>query len=132
MYTIGSDLKHQLGSRLMTIATSKPTICRRLLVPASTCAALLVTTLSVAAPASGDVLSVTVRYDDLNLASPAGMNTLYKRIARAARDVCPEDSLDLAIAAESHHCRADAITRAINEVNNQQLALARASHGPQG
>ena len=35
-----------------------------------------------------DVDSRTVRYDDLNLATPTGVEALYRRIQNAARDVC--------------------------------------------
>jgi UrcA family protein len=35
-----------------------------------------------------DVRSETVRFDDLNLATQAGVHALYLRIQNAARDVC--------------------------------------------
>jgi UrcA family protein len=34
--------------------------------------------------------AVVVRYDDLNLATPTGTALLYRRIAHAAKVVCPE------------------------------------------
>ena len=35
-----------------------------------------------------DVATRTVRYDDLNLATPVGVEALYRRIQDAARDAC--------------------------------------------
>lgn len=37
-------------------------------------------------------ISVTVRYDDLNLSAPAGVASLKGRISRAAAQVCAERS----------------------------------------
>jgi UrcA family protein len=118
--------------RLMITTSSKQTTPRPLAV-AVALAALTVTTLSVAAPASDATDSVKVRYSDLNLATDAGVGTLYRRIANAARLVCPDPySRDLSVVAASEHCQADAIAKAVAEVNNPRLALmhaARASHG---
>jgi UrcA family protein len=117
----------------MTTATFKLTTYRRSLALAGACAALAVTTVSFAAPPSDDPPSVAVRYDDLNLATTAGVSELYSRISHAARAVCPDPySRDLGIVAASERCRAAAVTRAVSEVNNPQLALlhaARTSHG---
>jgi UrcA family protein len=37
---------------------------------------------------AADIPSVTVRYDDLNLNTPAGVDALYARLRAAARQVC--------------------------------------------
>src|SRR5579862_9346448 len=53
---------------------------------------------------------VTVPYGDLNLTTDAGTIALYRRIAAAAREVCPDKySRDLSVVAASHACRAEAI-----------------------
>jgi UrcA family protein len=74
-----------------------------------------------------------VRYDDLNLATDAGVNTLYRRISLAARSVCPEANVrELGMKSVSERCQAEAVSRAVQELNNPQLALvhaARSSHG---
>ncbi|HEY3785474.1 MAG TPA: UrcA family protein [Steroidobacteraceae bacterium] len=77
--------------------------------------------------------SITVRYDDLNLASDRGTAVLYQRIARAARDVCPDGfSRDLDVVAASRACQAKAIARAVQDVNNPKLALVHEAHLTRG
>jgi UrcA family protein len=123
----------QILERLMTTVTSKLTTFRRSFAVAGAFAALAVTTTSFAAPYSDAVPSVTVRYDDLNLATPAGVDALYRRISSAARAVCwDESSRGLNFVAASKLCQANAVDKAVREVNNPQLALvhaARISHG---
>jgi len=117
----------------MTTAASKLTTFRRSLAVAGAFAALTVTAVSFAAPSSDNVPTVTVRYDDLNLATAAGVDTLYRRISSAAREVCPDMySRDLKIVAASAHCRADAVAQAVHAVNNPQLALVHAARVSRG
>ena len=116
----------------MTTATAKLTTFRRSLALAGALAAMSVTAISFAAPAD-DVPSVAVRYDDLNLATAAGVNTLYSRISHAARQVCPDPfSRDLAVVIASERCQAEAVGRAVHDVNNPQLAMVYASHTSHG
>jgi UrcA family protein len=88
---------------------------------------------SFAATPAADGLSVSVRYDDLNLSTTKGVNTLYRRISAAAREVCPDIySRDLHVVLAAQHCQSAAIAKAVSEVNNPSLAMlhaARASHG---
>jgi UrcA family protein len=116
----------------MTTATSKLTALRRSLTLAGTIVALGVATTSFAAPAS-EVLSVTVRYDDLNLATEAGVSALYSRISHAAREVCPDvSSRNLGVAAAGGRCQAEAVARAVRQLKNPALAslhASRVSHG---
>jgi UrcA family protein len=131
MATKATQLRTQETS--MTTAASKLTTLRRSLAVAGAFAALAVTTTSFAAPLSDDVLSVTVRYDDLNLSTSAGVDALYHRISSAARQVCPNlHSRDLGVVAASEHCQADAVARAVREVNNPHLALVHAAHVSRG
>jgi len=75
------------------------------------------------------VPSVTVRYDDLNLTSDSGTAMLYKRIANAARQVCPDEfSRDMMIVTASRACQAQAIARAVQDVNSPKLALVHEAH----
>ncbi|HVO44828.1 MAG TPA: UrcA family protein [Steroidobacteraceae bacterium] len=77
--------------------------------------------------------AVTVRYDDLNLASHSGMVQLYRRITAAANQVCPAaGSRELSALAASQKCRTEAIQRAVNDVHNTQFALQYAKLSPQG
>jgi UrcA family protein len=117
----------------MTTAASKLTMLRRSFAVASAFAALAVTTASFAAPLGDAPPSVTVRYDDLNLATTAGVDTLYRRISVAAREVCPDThSRDLAIVAASQRCRADAVAQAVEAVNNPRLAVVHAARVSRG
>lgn len=52
------------------------------------CALVLAASFPVAAAAETDVRNEVVRFDDLNLASPAGVTALERRINAAARRVC--------------------------------------------
>lgn len=73
--------------------------------------------------------AVTVRYDDLNLGSDRGTAALYRRIANAARQVCPDEfSRDLTTVAASRACQAQAIARAVQDVNSPKLALVHEEH----
>jgi UrcA family protein len=111
----------------MTTPSLKQTLRRRSFAVLAAFAALGVAATSVAAPASDAASGVKVRYSDLSLTTAKGVNDLYRRIARAARLVCPDPySRDLSVVAASERCQADAIARAVAEVNNPQLALMHA------
>jgi UrcA family protein len=89
---------------------------------------LLAGTLSVAQAASPEatdagVPTLVVSYGDLNLSTTEGNAALLQRITTAARRVCPlEDSRNLARAAYSNSCRAEAVARAVHDINSPQLA----------
>lgn len=67
--------------------------------------------------------SVTVRYDDLNLSSQAGVSALYSRISRAARNVCrdPGASTWPQVRQQVRRCQLTAIDAAVKKVNNRIL-----------
>ena len=89
------------------------------------------------APASlaaslGDPPSITVRYDDLNLANNAGVEALYRRIRNAARDVCDQaagTAIGPGIHREWQQCYQNAVTDAVGKVNNSKLAVLHAHNG---
>ena len=88
---------------------------------------------SFAATSSVDAPSVSVRYDDLNLSTTDGVNSLYHRISSAARAVCPDAySRELSLRAAARRCEADAVARAVSEVNNSHLAMVHAAHVSHG
>jgi UrcA family protein len=103
--------------------------------PQSTFLATLVTTLATAGlafgatpsraadldPAFGPRSQVVV-YDDLNLANPKGAESLYDRIASAAKTVCDSrNSRSLTSLAYHRACVAETIDRAVNAVGSPQL-----------
>jgi len=92
-----------------------------------------VASVSAFAGTAFDAPSVAVRYDDLNLSTTTGVNTLYHRISAAAREVCPDVySRDPNVILAGRHCQADAIAKAVREVNNPSLAMLHANHVARG
>jgi UrcA family protein len=115
----------------VTVNSNRSTLGRA----AALAACLLAGTLGVAqaAPAPSDVPTVVVSYNDLDLASAAGVSTLYKRISLAARDVCPSEGvMQLTQVAHARACRQAAIERAVAQVHNSQLAALSAEHAKRG
>ncbi len=74
-------------------------------------------------PAAEPGTSIKVKYGDLNLASPSGVEVLYKRIQKAARRVCTIDSAPADPVHVSHwqDCYRTAFANAIRDVDNQPL-----------
>jgi UrcA family protein len=67
----------------------------------------------------------TVRYQDLNLNTDAGVQVLYKRIHGAANLVCGYvDGRDLVVARAHKACVERAVADAVATVNNQMLTKA--------
>jgi UrcA family protein len=84
----------------------------------------------VSAPAFADVVSTTaVQYGDLNLASPAGRQTLNRRISNAARSVCHVRSDDRSLASriERNKCYDRAVSGALQQVASLVSGFAIAS-----
>jgi UrcA family protein len=91
--------------------------------------------LALASPASPNTepTAVVVKYGDLNLASDAGVNALYHRITYAARQACPDPSInDLIFRQRVVECRQQAVARAIHQIDNSRLAALYASHSKNG
>jgi UrcA family protein len=99
-------------------------------------------TLSCAAPVlaqtslaqtSDPVPSVSVRYGDLNIGSPAGARSLLKRIEAAAKTACggAPDIRQLGQLVSFEACRRSALARAVVVVNSPMLT-AMAHGGPPG
>jgi UrcA family protein len=114
----------------MTAATDNSNrFTGRLTLLAAAC--LLTGSLGVAQAASptNDVPTVVVSYTDLDLSTTEGVQTLYKRISIAAREVCPfEDTRDLARMAIAYKCRQASVSRAVRDIHSPQLAALHAEH----
>ncbi len=84
------------------------------------CGLALAASLPAAAlAAEPEVKSEVVRFDDLNLASPAGIATLERRITSAARRVCSyrdDRGLSRIVPKEVSDCLDDALASARQEV----------------
>jgi UrcA family protein len=84
---------------------------------------------SAAATSAADAPSVVVHFADLDLATPQGAQTLYRRITAAAWKVCPTtDRRDLAAVAQNRTCREQAIAHAVRDVGTPLLASVYAAH----
>lgn len=89
-----------------------------------------------AAGTDSDAPSVIVKYSETSLATYGGVNELYRRITFAAKQVCPAapaaSILDLVAQQQVAQCREQAITRAISQIGNPQLAALHANHAKNG
>jgi UrcA family protein len=87
----------------------------------------MIATASAATP-DADVPSAHVRYGDLNLSTEQGAKALYRRIASAARQVCPDgESRGLENLNRARSCQRAAIERAVQSVHNEHLAAIYAA-----
>lgn len=74
---------------------------------------------------SGDV---AVRFDDLNLSSRAGLETLDKRIELASRQICRNEDISgsrIKTARQEKACKADVRRQIEEQLPKQASALAR-------
>lgn len=85
-----------------------------------------------AAAGDGEVLSRVVRYSSESLTTDSGVQQLYRRIVISAKLVCPEESRDLASKAQVAECRAQAVARAIHQMDNTRLAAFHAASSKSG
>lgn len=77
--------------------------------------------------AGRDIKSITVNFEDLDLAGTAGAETLYGRLRTAARRVCGKADLrDLQAVGEVKRCRTEALDDAVAKINHPRLT---AVHG---
>ena len=78
----------------------------------------------VAQEAKRPPITRTVRYSDLDLTTPAGVQTLYDRIQQAAWVVCGQTLAphNGPSALDTLRCREALIQAAVKEVNNPSLA----------
>jgi UrcA family protein len=73
---------------------------------------------AVSAHAGADARSETVKFADLNVGTPAGVEALYGRIHAAARRVCEAPAGELA---SIRPCMTKAESQAVAKVNNPLL-----------
>lgn len=72
--------------------------------------------------------SLVVRYSYDMLASDSGARAVYRRIAKAAEQVCPnEPSFAHLTSPVVIRCRAQAIADAVNKIHNERLAGVHAA-----
>lgn len=86
-----------------------------------------------AATPANNVPSVAVKYSEQSLATDDGVNALYRRIAHAAEQVCP-DAVGGGLSALQRQktCRSEAVDRAIRQINNARLLAVEAARARSG
>jgi UrcA family protein len=90
---------------------------------------LAATSVSVAAAVDRMPTQVTVRYDDLDLATAHGAQVMYHRLNNAARSVCgDEEPLYLEAWHAIRMCQRDAIQQAVQELDRDQLTNVYHTH----
>ena len=91
------------------------------------CGAIAVCTLQVTAQAADDGLpSRRVSYADLDISKPAGAKVLYRRIVRAAKEVCQSNGMDPFGASQLiNRCVDQAIDKAVKDVDSTALTALR-------
>jgi UrcA family protein len=81
-----------------------------------------------ASPASSDVPALAVRFNPDMLATDSGARALYRRLARAAEQVCPPQPTQThLVPAALVKCREQAIADAVNKIHNERLAAVHAA-----
>ena len=68
-----------------------------------------------------------VHYNAGMLDTDSGARAVYYRIARAAEQVCPNNSYSLLVDRRIVQCRRQAIAAAVDKIHNQRLAAVYAA-----
>jgi UrcA family protein len=91
------------------------------------CGAIALCTLQVTARAADEGLpSRRVSYADLDISKPAGAKVLYRRIVKAANEVCDSPGLKtLGTAQVINSCVNHAIDKAVKDVGSPALSALR-------
>jgi UrcA family protein len=90
-------------------------------------ACMAVSSTAVHAADDSEPMKTTVRYADLNLANPQGVEQLYQRIVSAARQVCSAaDGRTLQEKAQFWSCTEQSIARAVAAADQPALAALHA------
>jgi UrcA family protein len=74
-----------------------------------------------------DSPSMTVQYSSEALATDSGTRALYRRLAQASEQVCPNPSNTRLVSEVVLKCRQEALTAAVAKVHSQRLAALHAS-----
>jgi UrcA family protein len=86
-----------------------------------------------AAISSTDTRSIVVRYADLDINTRQGASALYRRIAVAAQQVCPDADIgDLHRISQVRVCRQQAVARAVQAIGSPLLAALDAENPKHG
>jgi UrcA family protein len=93
--------------------------------------ATLAITLPIDAPHAASAMpTIRVTYQDLDLATSAGVSTLYKRIERAAAEYCESTRLvtGTRVSTAFSRCVQDAVTTTVKKIDQPGLSALHTSH----
>jgi UrcA family protein len=108
------------------IAVSRPTITL-LMVLCGVVSATAAGAVS-AATVPDEVPRLVVRYPADSLETEGGARVLYRRLLRAAEEVCPANSADHPFLSSGvRHCREQAVAHAVYEIGSPRLAAVHAA-----
>jgi len=83
----------------------------------------------VTAPVVAEPTEVRVGFDDLDISSAEGMETLHYRLANAAREACGSSDLrrvgSLQIANRNQECFESSLSRAMSDIPATQVASSQ-------
>jgi UrcA family protein len=85
-----------------------------------------------AASVADDVPRQVVKYSPDTLDSDAGVRSLYHRIVKAAEEVCPTVSGSRFVTTGVAECRAEAVARAVRQIDNPHLAALYEANSKRG
>ncbi|HWG68622.1 MAG TPA: UrcA family protein [Steroidobacteraceae bacterium] len=88
-------------------------------------------TASAADPA-GDPPSVVVRFSSDELTTDSGAHAVYRRLVAAAYKVCPQNDYSIWLSERVRACRAQAIARAVAQINSPRLAAQQVTASTRG
>jgi UrcA family protein len=75
-----------------------------------------------AATPDDESLSIAVKYDPQSLSTQDGTRALYRKLVRAAAEVCPTNSASPYVLSPGVvECRAQSLARAVFKINNPSL-----------
>ncbi len=94
-------------------------------------AAGIATTAQAQSTFYSEPVHLTVKYSDLDTASPSGASTLYRRIRGAARLVCGEEGRSLAAQAQYQSCVRAAVAGAVTSLENPLVTALHEGRTPQ-
>ena len=85
-----------------------------------------------AADPAGDPPSVVVRFRSDELTTDSGAHAVYRRLVAAAYKVCPQNDYSIWLSERVRACRAQAIARAVAQINSQRLAAQQVTELTRG
>jgi UrcA family protein len=88
---------------------------------------------SAATPADDDLPRLVVRFPADTLGTDSGAKTVYRRLVRAAEEVCPAvSSASPFVNTAVQACRDQAIARAVHQIGSPRLAALHAASSKSG